>query len=94
MAYRLMLRYRVRSYLTKVTPFHYIFWNYLKSDRGTWTFEVAATYVGKVRTPCDGGHMSQIRAPKVCGLFKPGHDPHWIQMSQATEDIVNLRWSP
>jgi len=38
--------------------------------------------------------MSQIRAPKVCGLFKPGHDPHWIQMSQATEDIVNpsARW--
>jgi hypothetical protein len=22
----------------------------------------------------------------MCGLFKPGHDPHWIQMSRATAD--------
>jgi hypothetical protein len=30
--------------------------------------------------------MSGIRAPKGCGLFKPGHDPHWIQISRAAED--------
>ena len=35
--------------------------------------------------------MSGIRLPKQCGLFKPGHDPHWIQIFRATEDRVNLR---
>jgi hypothetical protein len=34
--------------------------------------------------------MSEIRAPKMCGLFKPGHNPHWIQMSRATENRENL----
>jgi hypothetical protein len=34
--------------------------------------------------------MSKIRAPKMCGLFKPGHVPHWIQMTRATEDRENL----
>jgi len=27
----------------------------IKSDRGTWPYDIAATYFGKVRTPCDGG---------------------------------------
>lgn len=40
--------------------------------------------------PCDGGYMSEIRPPTMCGLFKPGHTPHWIQMSRATEDRENL----
>ena len=34
--------------------------------------------------------MSKIRAPKMCGLFKPGHVPHWIHMTRATEDRENL----
>jgi len=33
--------------------------------------------------------MSEIQAPKLCGLFKSGHVPHWIQMSRATEDREN-----
>lgn len=33
--------------------------------------------------------MSEIRAPKMCGLFEPGHNPHWIQISRATEDTVS-----
>jgi hypothetical protein len=61
----------------------------IESDRGTWPYDIAATYFGKVRTPCDGGYMSEIRAPKMCGLFKSGHVPHWIQMSRATVDTEN-----
>ena len=34
--------------------------------------------------------MSEIQAPNMCGLFKSGHVPHWIQMSRATEDRGNL----
>src|ERR1039458_10468939 len=34
--------------------------------------------------------MSEIRAPKMCGLFKCGHNPHWIQMNLAVEDSENL----
>ena len=30
----------------------------IQSDRGTWPYDIAATYFGKVRTPCDGGKMS------------------------------------
>jgi hypothetical protein len=37
--------------------------------------------------------MSEIRSLKMCGLFKPGHDPHWIQMSRATADKENLPYS-
>ena len=33
--------------------------------------------------------MSDIRRPKRCGLFKPGHNPHWIQLSRASEDQDN-----
>lgn len=33
--------------------------------------------------------MSEIRPPKMCGLFKPGHNPHWIQVNRAREDIEN-----
>jgi hypothetical protein len=34
--------------------------------------------------------MSEIRPPNMCGLYKAGHTPHWIQMSRATEDRDNL----
>jgi hypothetical protein len=34
--------------------------------------------------------MSEIRPPEMCGLSKPGHNPHWIQMSRAAEDRENL----
>jgi len=27
-----------------------------------------------------------IRQPRLCGLFKLGHNPHWIQMNLAGED--------
>lgn len=30
--------------------------------------------------------MSEIRPTKPCVLFKPGHNPHWIQTRLATED--------
>jgi hypothetical protein len=30
----------------------------IKSDRGTWPYDIAATYFGKVRTPFDGGKMT------------------------------------
>src|ERR1035437_7705962 len=40
--------------------------------------------------PCDGGYMSELRLPNMCGLFKPGHNPHWIQMNLAVEDKENL----
>ncbi|GEM_PF-950861 len=33
--------------------------------------------------------MSEIRPPKMCGLSKPGHNPHWIQMNHAVEDKEN-----
>ena len=33
--------------------------------------------------------LSDIRSPKRCGLFKPGHEPHWIQISRASEDVDN-----
>ncbi len=33
--------------------------------------------------------MSEIRAPKACGLFMSGHNPHWIQMNLAREDNEN-----
>jgi len=33
--------------------------------------------------------MSEIRPTKMCGLFKPGHNPHWIQMNLAVEDKEN-----
>ncbi len=61
----------------------------IKSDRGTWPYDIAATCFDKVRMPCDGGYMTKIRSPKMCGLFKSGHVPHWIQMSRATEDQEN-----
>ena len=61
----------------------------IKSDRGTWPYDIAATCFGKVRTPCDGGHMSEIRPPTMCGLFKSGHNPHWIQMNRAVQDKEN-----
>jgi hypothetical protein len=34
--------------------------------------------------------MTVVRPPKKCGLFRPGHTPHWIQIFKATEDRVNL----
>jgi hypothetical protein len=34
--------------------------------------------------------VSDIRLPKQCGLFKPGHNPHWIQMLRASEDRVDI----
>jgi len=34
--------------------------------------------------------MSEIRLPNMCGLFKPGHNLHWIQMNLAVEDSENL----
>jgi hypothetical protein len=34
--------------------------------------------------------MSEIRPPKMCGLFKSGHNPHWIQMNLAIKDNENL----
>ena len=34
--------------------------------------------------------MSKIRQPKMCGLFKPGHNPHWIQMRKGLEDYENI----
>lgn len=37
--------------------------------------------------------MTDIRSPKTCGLFKPGHDPHWIQGLHATNDKVNFPFS-
>jgi hypothetical protein len=30
--------------------------------------------------------MSLIRPPTTCGLFKPGHSPHYIQIRKAAED--------
>ena len=33
--------------------------------------------------------MSAIRPATMCGLFKPGHTPHWIQMRRAVEDRVD-----
>jgi hypothetical protein len=57
----------------------------IQSDQGTWPIDIAATYFGKVRMPCDGGFMSD-RTTKTCALFKPGHNPHWIQIRLASED--------
>lgn len=34
--------------------------------------------------------MSEIRAPKACGLFLPGHSPHWIQARKGWEDQVDV----
>jgi hypothetical protein len=34
--------------------------------------------------------MSEIRTPKMCGLFKPGHNPHWIQMRKGLEDDESI----
>lgn len=34
--------------------------------------------------------MSVIRAPKACGLYSPGHSPHWIQARKGWEDQVHL----
>jgi hypothetical protein len=33
--------------------------------------------------------MSNISSPKSCVLFKPGHHPHWIQISRASNDGDN-----
>jgi hypothetical protein len=33
--------------------------------------------------------MSEIRRPKMCGLFRPGHDPHWIQIHRSNMDKDN-----
>jgi hypothetical protein len=30
--------------------------------------------------------MSTIRPPTMCGRFKPGHTPHWIQINKALND--------
>jgi len=30
--------------------------------------------------------MSTIRPPTMCGLYKPGHTPHWIQFNKAVND--------
>jgi hypothetical protein len=62
----------------------------IKSDRGTWRYDIAATCFGKVRTPCDGGYMSEIQSPKNCGSYLPGYMPHWIQARKGWEDQVNL----
>ena len=40
-----------------------------------------------VRTPCDGGHVSRIRAPKSCDLYSAGHHPHWIQIFKGANDL-------
>lgn len=34
--------------------------------------------------------MSEIRAPKTCGLYLPGHSPHWIQARKGWEDQVDV----
>ena len=34
--------------------------------------------------------MSEIQTPKTCGLYLPGHIPHWIQARKGWEDTVNL----
>jgi hypothetical protein len=34
--------------------------------------------------------MSEIQAPKNCGLYLPGHSPHWIQTRKGWEDKVNV----
>lgn len=34
--------------------------------------------------------MTDIRAPKTCGLFKPGHQPHFVQWLQTTKDKIDL----
>lgn len=33
-----------------------------------------------------GVRMSETRQPSMCGLCKPGHNPHWIQMNLALKD--------
>ena len=34
--------------------------------------------------------MSEVRPPKNCGLFKPGHNPHWIQAKKGWEEKVDV----
>ena len=34
--------------------------------------------------------MSEIGAPKTCGLYLQGHMPHWIQAKKGWEDEVNV----
>lgn len=34
--------------------------------------------------------MTEIRAPKRCGLFHPGHEAHFVQCFQAIKDETNL----
>jgi hypothetical protein len=34
--------------------------------------------------------MLEIRAPKACGLYLPGHSPHWIQPRKGWEDQVDV----
>lgn len=34
--------------------------------------------------------MPVIRAPKACGLYLPGHMPHWIQARKGWEDRIDL----
>ncbi|MFI5052458.1 MAG: hypothetical protein ACHQBP_05975 [Acidimicrobiales bacterium] len=33
--------------------------------------------------------MSEVRPPQPCGLYRPGHDPHWIQARRGWEDGSN-----
>ena len=33
--------------------------------------------------------MAANRPPNNCGLFKPGHSPHWIQVNKAVNDSEN-----
>src|SRR5580700_956299 len=37
--------------------------------------------------------MSNISSPNSCVLFKPGHNPHWIQISRASNDGDNIAQS-
>jgi hypothetical protein len=37
----------------------------------------------------DGGYMLEIREPTRCGLFRAGHNPHWIQMRLGLNDKDN-----
>jgi hypothetical protein len=83
-------RLSLNGHLDRLAPHPGTISHNIKSDRGTWPDDVAATSRwATVRTPCDGGCMSRIRPPKNCGLFKPGHIPHWIQINRAGEDTGN-----
>jgi hypothetical protein len=60
----------------------------IKSGRGTWPDDTAATCQGKVRTPRDGGNMSNSDVLPTCGCrtYFPGHNCHVVQATRANSD--------